>query len=73
MTVRNEDANGVFARLDAIKTGLDKTPFAAQFDYFVLSDSSLPRKIDAEMAACLDFPSKARRGIAAYLPAAHFE
>ncbi len=58
MTIRNEDANGVFARLDAIKTSLDKTPCEAQFDYFVLSDSSVPRTIDAEMAACSTFRLK---------------
>jgi len=58
MTVRNEDADGVFARLDAIKTSLNKTPFEAQFDYFVLSDSSIPRVIDAEMAACSTFRAK---------------
>jgi membrane glycosyltransferase len=58
MTIRNEDANGVFARLDAMKTALDKTPFAAQFDYFVLSDSSVPRTIEAEEAACTAFRAK---------------
>jgi membrane glycosyltransferase len=55
MTIRNEAADGVFARLDAIKTSLGKTPFEAQFDYFVLSDSSIPQIIDAEMAACSAF------------------
>jgi membrane glycosyltransferase len=58
MTICNEAADGVFARLDAIKTSLDKTPCEAQFDYFVLSDSSIPRIIDAEMAACLAFRAK---------------
>lgn len=59
MTIRNEGTTGVFARLDAIKTSLlDKTPFEAQFDYFVLSDSSIPRIIDAETAACSTFRAK---------------
>jgi membrane glycosyltransferase len=58
MTIRNEDAGGVFARLDAIKTSLSKTAFEAQFDYFVLSDSSLPQPIDAETAACSAFRAK---------------
>jgi len=60
MTIRNEDANGVFARLDAIKTSLSNTPLEAQFDYFVLSDSSVPLTIDAEMAGCAAF--RARHG-----------
>jgi membrane glycosyltransferase len=58
MTIRNEDTDGVFARLDAIKMSLSKTPCEAQFDYFVLSDSSMPRVIDAEMAACSTFSAK---------------
>jgi membrane glycosyltransferase len=58
MTVRNEDASGVFARLDAIKTSLANTPFEAQFDYFVLSDSSNAGTIDAETAACSAFRAK---------------
>ncbi len=58
MTIRNEDAGGVFARLDAMKTSLNKTPFKSQFDYFVLSDSSNPRTIDAETAACSAFRAK---------------
>jgi membrane glycosyltransferase len=58
MSIRNEDADGVFARLNAIKTSLKKTPFEAQFDYFVLSDSSIPRIIDAEMAAYSAFKTK---------------
>ncbi len=58
MTIRNEEADGVFARLDAIKSSLDKTPFDSQFDYFVLSDSSIPRIIDAETAACSAFCAK---------------
>ena len=51
-------AGGVFARLDAMKTSLNKTPFESQFDYFVLSDSSNPRTIDAETAACSAFRAK---------------
>ncbi len=58
MSVRNEEATGVFARLDAIKTSLCKTPFEANFSYFVLSDSSVPETIDAEMAACATFRAK---------------
>jgi membrane glycosyltransferase len=58
MTIRNEDAGGVFARLDAMKTSLNKTPFESQFDYFVLSDSSNAGTIDAEMAACSTFRAK---------------
>jgi len=58
MTIRNEDTDGVFARLDAIKTSLSKTACEAQFDYFVLSDSSMPQVIDAETAACSTFRAK---------------
>jgi membrane glycosyltransferase len=58
MTIRNEDPGGVFARLDAIKTSLANTSFESQFDYFVLSDSSVPETIDAEMAGCAAFRTK---------------
>ena len=73
MTIRNEDANGVFARLDAIKTSLSNTPFEAQFDYFVLSDSSVPLTIDAEMAGCAAFRAKHGEVSRLDLPAAHVE
>jgi membrane glycosyltransferase len=51
MTVRNEDTTRAFARLKAIKASLDATGYGAQFDYFVLSDSSRHKVIAAEERA----------------------
>ena len=48
MTVRNEDASAVFARLKAIKKSLDQTHSASTFDYFILSDSSEPKATRTE-------------------------
>jgi membrane glycosyltransferase len=51
MTVRNEEAARAFARLRAIKASLDATGHGDSFDYFALSDSSLPDVISAEELA----------------------
>lgn len=48
MTLRNEDPARAVARLRAVKADLDATSAGAQFDYFLLSDSSLPAIIAAE-------------------------
>jgi membrane glycosyltransferase len=51
MTVRNEDTARAFARLRVIKQSIDATGYGAEFDYFVLSDSSRPNVIAAEKRA----------------------
>lgn len=48
MTLRNEDPARAVARLRAVKADLDATTAGAQFDYFLLSDSSLPAIAVAE-------------------------
>jgi membrane glycosyltransferase len=48
MTVHDDEAEGVFARIKSIRMSLDKTSSGRSFDYFILSDSSLPETIEAE-------------------------
>jgi membrane glycosyltransferase len=48
ITLRDDDAAGVFARMKAIRKSLERTSSAASFDYFILSDSSLPQAIESE-------------------------
>lgn len=48
MPVRDESTDEVFARLRAIKSGLDKSSAGACFDYFILSDSARPDIVAAE-------------------------
>jgi len=40
MTLRNEDPARAFERLRAVKQSVDATPYAAQFGYFLLSDTN---------------------------------
>jgi membrane glycosyltransferase len=51
MTVRDDDVESIFARIKAIRKSLDRTSSGASFDYFVLSDSSMSEKIEAEERA----------------------
>ncbi len=48
MTLRNEDPARAIARLRAVKADLDATAAGGQFDYFLLSDTSLPAIAAAE-------------------------
>jgi membrane glycosyltransferase len=48
MTIRNETAGEVFARLKTLKGSLDATGAGGMFGYYVLSDSSTPEAADAE-------------------------
>jgi membrane glycosyltransferase len=48
MTTRDDNAEHVFARIKAMRTSLNKTSSAAWFDYFILSDSSMPELIATE-------------------------
>ncbi len=50
MTLRNEDPERALARFRRVKHGLDNTPDAARFAYFVLSDSTVPEIAAAEEA-----------------------
>jgi membrane glycosyltransferase len=67
MTVRDDDAESVFARIKAIRKSLDKTSYGESFDYFILSDSSTPDAIEAEERAIASWkaadPSVNRRVI----------
>ncbi|WP_446698618.1 glucans biosynthesis glucosyltransferase MdoH [Aquabacter sp. L1I39] len=51
MTLRNEDPQRAISRLRAVKAELDETPFGGCFEYFVLSDTSLPHIARAEEEA----------------------
>jgi membrane glycosyltransferase len=51
MTICNDKPAEVFARLRSIQKSLDQTSSADTFDYFVLSDSSLPDVIEDEHRA----------------------
>lgn len=51
MTIRDDDAKSVFARIKAIRKSLDKTSSGPSFEYFILSDSSMPEAIEAEERA----------------------
>lgn len=51
MTLRNEDPRRAISRLRAVKAALDETPFGGCFEYFVLSDTSLPNIARAEEEA----------------------
>ncbi|MBY6242142.1 glucans biosynthesis glucosyltransferase MdoH [Methylosinus sp. Sm6] len=42
LTIRNEDAERAFARVEAVKRSVDATGEGAAFDWFVLSDTSDP-------------------------------
>src|SRR5690606_28675210 len=48
MTVRNEDPDRAFARLEAIRASLEKTGQSAAFDLFVLSDTDKPEIAERE-------------------------
>jgi membrane glycosyltransferase len=51
MTIRNEEPARVFAHLELLIESLGKTGHGHAFDYFLLSDSSLPQVIGAEEQA----------------------
>lgn len=51
ITTRNDNVAGVFARIKAIRKSLESTGFSAAFDYFILSDSSMPEPIAQEECA----------------------
>jgi membrane glycosyltransferase len=51
MTIRNEEPERVFAHLEMLMDSLGKTGHGGAFDYFILSDSSLPQVIRAEEQA----------------------
>ena len=53
MPIRNETADAALARLRAVAHGLAATPWAAQFDYHVLSDTDRP-DIAAREAAVIN-------------------
>ncbi len=67
MTLRNEDPDRAFARLATIRDSLDATGEGAQFDLFVLSDSS-----DAQIAAREETLFAAHRARLAGLGQAHY-
>jgi membrane glycosyltransferase len=48
MTIRNEDPKRALAHLNAIITSLGRTSYGDRFDYFVLSDSTDVKVIEAE-------------------------
>ncbi|MCV0370342.1 glucans biosynthesis glucosyltransferase MdoH [Filomicrobium sp.] len=48
MTVRNEDPDRAFARLEAIRASLEQTGQSAAFDLFVLSDTDIPAIAERE-------------------------
>ena len=50
MTIRNEDAARVFARLRRMKRGVDETGEGGRFAWFVLSDTSDPAVAEREEA-----------------------
>ena len=50
MTLRNEDPERAMARLAIVRDSLDATSDGAAFDYFVMSDTSLPDIAAAEEA-----------------------
>ena len=66
MTVRNENPTAVVARLKVMKAGLDATGFGDCFDYFLLSDSSLPQVIEAEERAVRSWSREAFAGRIVY-------
>jgi membrane glycosyltransferase len=51
LTLRNEDTQRAFRRLDIVKRSLDQTGVGAQFDFFVLSDTNDPAVAAQEEAA----------------------
>jgi membrane glycosyltransferase len=51
ITTRNDNVRGVFARIKAIRKSLENTGAGAWFDYFILSDSSMPEPIALEESA----------------------
>ncbi len=51
VALRHEDVDRVFARLDAMATGLATTPWSGNFCFHVLSDSSRPEVCAAEEKA----------------------
>ena len=67
MTVRDDDAESIFARIKAIRKSVDETGYGESFDYFILSDSSTPNAIEAEERAIASWqaedPSVNRRVI----------
>jgi membrane glycosyltransferase len=58
MTLRNEDCGRALSRLRAVKASIDATGHGDKFDYFVLSDSSLPEVIAAEELAIAAWRAK---------------
>jgi membrane glycosyltransferase len=61
MTLRNENPARAFKRLRTIRASLEATGLGEHFDYYVLSDSSVPEVIAAERTAYAawipEFPS----------------
>lgn len=50
MPVRNEDPADAIARFEAVQRDLAHTPWAAHFDFHLLSDTSLPAVAEQELA-----------------------
>lgn len=51
MMLRNEDPGRAFQRLRTVKESLDRTGQGREFDYYILSDTSLPEIAESEAAA----------------------
>jgi membrane glycosyltransferase len=66
MTIRDEDVSEVFARLFAIEASIDSTGFAAAFDYFLLSDSTIPEFVAAEQRELATWRERSRGGALTY-------
>jgi membrane glycosyltransferase len=66
MTACNEDSTAIVARLKVMKASLDATGFGEHFDYFLLSDTSLPEVIEAEERAAAAWSREAPAGRIVY-------
>jgi membrane glycosyltransferase len=62
MTIRDEEPTRALAHLRATMASIEKTNHGAQFDYFVLSDSSRPDVIAAEESAIAAWRSELPAG-----------
>lgn len=59
MTLRNEEPERAIARLKTVKASLDATGQAAQFSYFLLSDTTLPDIVAREEQAVAAWKAEA--------------
>jgi membrane glycosyltransferase len=62
MTIRNEEPTRALAHMRVVMASIEKTSHGAQFDYFVLSDSSLIDVIAAEESAITAWRSELPTG-----------